>query len=47
MHGTFVTGMLFARRNSVAPAICPNCTLILRPIFVEENDDGYKLSRSA
>ena len=34
-HGTFVTGILFARRNSVAPAICPDCTLLLRPIFAE------------
>ncbi len=34
-HGTFVAGMLFARRGSVAPAICPSCTLLLRPIFAE------------
>ena len=33
MHGTFVAGMLVARRGSPAPAICPGCTLILRPIF--------------
>ena len=34
-HGTFVAGMLSARRGSVAPAICPGCTLLLRPIFPE------------
>ena len=34
-HGTFVAGILSARRGSVAPAICPGCTLLLRPIFVE------------
>jgi subtilisin family serine protease len=34
-HGTFVAGILFARRGSVAPAICPGCTLLLRPIFAE------------
>ena len=34
-HGTFVAGMLTARRGSVAPAICPGCTLLLRPIFEE------------
>jgi|SRR5271165_1603620 len=34
-HGTFVAGMLSARRGSVAPAICPGCTLLLRPIFAE------------
>jgi subtilisin family serine protease len=35
MHGTFVAGVLCARRNSPAPAICPGCTLLVRPIFVE------------
>jgi subtilisin family serine protease len=34
-HGTFVAGVLSARRGSVAPAICPGCTLLLRPIFAE------------
>jgi subtilisin family serine protease len=33
MHGTFVAGMLSARRSSTAPAICPGCTLLVRPIF--------------
>jgi subtilisin family serine protease len=35
MHGTFVAGMLCAKRGSAAPAICPNCTLLVRPIFSE------------
>jgi subtilisin family serine protease len=34
-HGTFVAGVLAARRDSGAPAICPGCTLLLRPIFAE------------
>jgi subtilisin family serine protease len=34
-HGTFVAGILSARRGSVAPGICPGCTLLLRPIFAE------------
>ncbi len=34
-HGTFVAGVLSARRGSAAPAICPGCTLLLRPIFAE------------
>jgi subtilisin family serine protease len=34
-HGTFVAGVLAARRGSVAPAICPGCTLLVRPIFAE------------
>jgi len=34
-HGTLVAGVLSAQRSSVAPAICPGCTLLLRPIFAE------------
>lgn len=34
-HGTFIAGILCAKRDSGAPAICPDCTLLLRPIFVE------------
>jgi subtilisin family serine protease len=35
LHGTFVAGILCAKRNSSAPAICPGCTLLVRPIFAE------------
>lgn len=35
VHGTFVAGMLSARRTSFAPAMCPDCTLLVRPIFPE------------
>jgi subtilisin family serine protease len=35
LHGTFVAGILSARRGSAAPAICPGCTLLIRPIFSE------------
>lgn len=34
-HGTFVMGILAGRRGSLAPAICPGCTILLRPIFAE------------
>ena len=34
-HGTFVAGILMAQRSSPAPAICPGCTLLVRPIFPE------------
>lgn len=40
VHGTFVAGILAARRGSVAPAICPGCTLLVRPIFREIDDQG-------
>ncbi len=32
LHGTFIAGILSAKRGSAAPAICPNCTLLVRPI---------------
>lgn len=36
-HGTFIAGILCAKRGPVAPAICPGCTLLLHPIFIDEN----------
>jgi subtilisin family serine protease len=35
MHGTFIAGILSAKSCSAAPAICPGCTLLVRPIFSE------------
>src|SRR5262245_26575246 len=35
LHGTFVAGILAACRDTAAPAICPDCTLLIRPIFAE------------
>lgn len=40
LHGTFIAGILSAKRNSSAPAICPNCTLVIRPIFAEATSGG-------
>ena len=39
-HGTFIAGILLARRMSVAPAICPSCSLLVRPIFAAAPGDG-------
>ncbi len=56
VHGTFVAGVLCARRGSVAPAICPGCTLLVRPIFSEHDlsrtpgrldDDDHQPSATA
>jgi subtilisin family serine protease len=43
MHGTFVAGMLVAGRGSQAPAICPDCTLILHPIFSETTKGNHPM----
>jgi hypothetical protein len=34
-YGTCAAGILSARRGSVAPAICPGRTLLVRPTFLE------------
>jgi subtilisin family serine protease len=39
-HGTFVAGILAARRGSQAPAIAPDCTLFVRPVFSEATPVG-------
>jgi len=42
-HGTFVAGILFAKRGSPAPAICPGCSLLVRPIFRETNSGNGQM----
>jgi subtilisin family serine protease len=39
LHGTFMAGILVAKRGSPAPAICPNCTLLAYPIFADAPDN--------
>lgn len=38
MHGTFMAGILLGKRNSQAPSICPDCTLLTCPIFTEVSE---------
>jgi subtilisin family serine protease len=42
-HGTFIAGILLARRASVAPAICPRCSLLVRAIFAEAPANGEQM----
>jgi subtilisin family serine protease len=35
LHGTYIAGFFSGRRGSPAPALCPECTLVVRPIFPE------------
>src|SRR5262249_48635011 len=46
IHGTLVAGILIASRDSSAPAICPNCTLLVRPIFSESTSPGTRMPSS-
>src|SRR5262249_37636649 len=45
-HGTFVAGILSAKRDSAAPAICPGCTLLIRSLFAESISD-HEITPSA
>ena len=45
-HGTFVAGILVGRRGSRAPSICPDCTMISRPIFQETIGNEQVLAAS-
>jgi subtilisin family serine protease len=47
LHGTFVTGILAAERTSRAPAICPNCTILVRPVFREHYAEREQLPSAA
>lgn len=40
-HGTFVAGVLVADRSASAPAICPRCSLLVRPIFGEAGENAW------
>ena len=42
-HGTFVAGILCAKRDSPAPAICPDCTLLVRPIFADTTPETARM----
>jgi subtilisin family serine protease len=42
-HGTFIAGILVAKRTSVAPAICPGCNLLVRPIFSQAPANGEQM----
>jgi subtilisin family serine protease len=39
LHGTFMAGILLAKRGSPARAICPGCTLLAYPIFADVPDN--------
>jgi subtilisin family serine protease len=45
-HGTFVAGILAANRASRAPGICPGCTILVRPIFMDAASDPYGMPRA-
>src|SRR5215216_2951743 len=43
LHGTFIAGILSAKRGSSAPAICSDCTLLIRPVFTEATEGNGQI----
>lgn len=46
-HGTFIAGILCAARGSQAPAICPGCVVLARPIFPETTASSEEMPSAA
>lgn len=46
-HGTFVMGLLGARRDSAIPGLCPECTLLHVPLFTDESAPQATISELA
>ncbi|MFI6520345.1 S8 family peptidase [Spirillospora sp. NPDC050679] len=46
-HGTFNAGILAARRGTGAPAICPECTLLICAVFSDRTGRGDPSGASA
>ncbi|AUG75843.1 hypothetical protein CFP65_0922 [Kitasatospora sp. MMS16-BH015] len=44
VHGSFIAGVLSADRASPSPGICPDCTLLIRPIFTGHRADPVAAS---
>jgi subtilisin family serine protease len=47
IHGTFIAGMLCAKRGLSAPAICSDCKLLVYPIFSEVDKEALDSKKSA
>jgi len=43
VHGTFIAGILGAKRGFSAPAICPDCDVILNPLFGQDLSSNGKI----
>lgn len=45
-HGTFVMGMLAAKREGTAPALCPQCNVVARPVFRQSRKNAAGMPSS-
>lgn len=44
-HGTFVIGLLGARRDALIPGLCPDCRILHVPLFFDENVPSVSVVR--
>lgn len=42
-HGTAILGILASDRSSIAPSICPDCEILLNPIFMESTNESFPI----
>lgn len=46
-HGTFIMGLLGARRDSLIPGLCPDCRLLHIPLFADANSPSASVDELA
>jgi hypothetical protein len=46
-HGTFIMGLLGARRNALIPGLCPDCRLVHIPLFIDVNSPWARVDELA
>jgi hypothetical protein len=46
-HGTFVMGLLGARRDAAIPGLCPGCRLLHVPLFIDEHQPSASVGELA
>jgi len=46
-HGTFIMGLLGARRDALIPGLCPDCRLVHIPLFIDVNSPSASVGELA
>ena len=46
-HGTFIMGLLGARRDALIPGLCPDCRLLHVPLFIDERAPSASVAELA
>lgn len=46
-HGTLVAQILCGQRDGPLPSVCPECTLLVRPVFFSESQEAISTPRAS